>query len=90
MRSCMRYIFSAGASAGVLPLIQAIGVGPTNTIAAGLSWLGFGLVLLTTRKGQSWRRISDARLQAQAGVPPPSRDNMVGASTRTSLTLREK
>jgi hypothetical protein len=51
----MRYLFSAGASAGVLPLINAIGIAPTNAIAAAISWLGFTLVLATIRWGPAWR-----------------------------------
>ncbi|KZO96755.1 MFS general substrate transporter, partial [Calocera viscosa TUFC12733] len=39
--NCIRYIASAGASAAVLPLMQAIGIAPTNAIAAGITWGGF-------------------------------------------------
>lgn len=62
----MRYLFSAGASAGVLPLIKAIGIGPTNAIAAVISWIGFALVVATIKWGQRARETIDLR---DAGAP---------------------
>ncbi|KIJ23886.1 hypothetical protein M422DRAFT_39390, partial [Sphaerobolus stellatus SS14] len=47
VNNCMRYIFSAGASAAVLPLIQAINIAPTNAIATAFTLLGFALICLT-------------------------------------------
>jgi hypothetical protein len=71
----MRYLFSAGASAGVLPLINAIGIAPTNAIAAAISWLGFTLVLATIRWGPTWRAgVEDrgaARSERRAGAKAP-------------------
>jgi hypothetical protein len=55
----MRYTLSAGATAAVLPLIQKINIGPTNALAAGLSWIGFALMLVTLKRGQSWREKVD-------------------------------
>lgn len=52
----MRYTFSAAASAFVLPMIQKIGVGWTNTFSAGMVWVAFGLILLTIRYGEEMRR----------------------------------
>lgn len=53
--NCMRYIMAAAASAFVLPMIESIGVGWTNTFAAGLVWLGFGLVVVTIKYGEGMR-----------------------------------
>lgn len=50
-----RYVLMAAATATCLPSIQAIGVGWTSTISAGLVFIGAGLVLLTLMKGQNWR-----------------------------------
>ncbi|KAL7415549.1 major facilitator superfamily domain-containing protein [Mrakia frigida] len=50
----VRYAFAAGASAGILPLVKAIGVGPANTIAAGLGLIGVVLVLAIIRWGEGW------------------------------------
>lgn len=41
-------------SAGILPLVKAIGVGPANTIAAGLGLIGVVLVLAIIRWGEGW------------------------------------
>jgi hypothetical protein len=53
----MRYTFSAAASAFVLPMIHALGVGWTNTFSAGMVWVAFGLILLTIRYGEWMRRV---------------------------------
>ncbi|KAL8291929.1 hypothetical protein RQP46_002187 [Phenoliferia psychrophenolica] len=58
VNNAVRYILSGAASAFALPLIDVIGAGWANTFAACLTWLGFGLVLLTIRYGErmrSWR-----------------------------------
>jgi hypothetical protein len=47
-------LFSAGASAGILPLVRAIGVGPANTIAAGIGLVGVLLVLCIIKWGEKW------------------------------------
>ncbi|KAK4047439.1 hypothetical protein OIO90_006184 [Microbotryomycetes sp. JL221] len=59
VNNCLRYIFSAGSSAFVLPMIDQVGVGVTNTFAAGLCWCGFGLVLLTIKFGKQMRRLGE-------------------------------
>lgn len=52
----MRYTFSAAASAFVLPMIQAIGVGWTNTFSAAMVWVAFGLILFTIKYGKQMRK----------------------------------
>jgi hypothetical protein len=59
--SCIRYIFSAGASILALPLIQRIGVAGANALAAGLAWIGFGLLLLIIHRGPQMRAFLDER-----------------------------
>ncbi|SCZ90003.1 BZ3500_MvSof-1268-A1-R1_Chr1-3g01717 [Microbotryum saponariae] len=54
-----RYTLSAAASAFILPLIQAIGLGGANSFAAGLAWIGFGLVCATIRWGEAMRRLGE-------------------------------
>ncbi|KDE08499.1 hypothetical protein MVLG_01279 [Microbotryum lychnidis-dioicae p1A1 Lamole] len=54
-----RYTLSAAASAFILPLIQAIGLGGANSFAAGLAWIGFGLVCATIRWGEKMRRLGE-------------------------------
>lgn len=61
VNNCLRYVFSAAASAFVLPLIQAIGVGWTNTFAAAMCWVGCGLVLVTIRYGKRMRQVGERR-----------------------------
>ncbi|KAJ8291748.1 Itaconate transport protein [Rhodotorula toruloides] len=57
VNNACRYIVAAAASAFVLPMINAIGVGWTNTFAAIVVWLGCGMVLLTIRFGPQMRAI---------------------------------
>ncbi|GAA6052771.1 hypothetical protein NBRC10513_006828 [Rhodotorula toruloides] len=57
VNNACRYIVAAAASAFVLPMINAIGVGWTNTFAAFVVWLGCGMVLLTIRFGPQMRAI---------------------------------
>lgn len=57
----LRYSFSAGASAAVLPMIDAIGIGWTNTIAAFVNWIGTALILVTIRYGSKWREAANER-----------------------------
>ncbi|KAJ7583515.1 MFS general substrate transporter [Mycena floridula] len=61
LHSCLRYIFSAGASAAVLPLIKVAGIAPTNAIAAVFTWVGAGFVLLVIQNGARWRGIIDSK-----------------------------
>ncbi|GAA6017760.1 hypothetical protein JCM10207_000488 [Rhodosporidiobolus poonsookiae] len=57
VNNACRYVLSAAASAFVLPMIQAIGVGWTNTFAALFVWVGFGIVLATIRWGGKMRKL---------------------------------
>ncbi|KAL7416263.1 major facilitator superfamily domain-containing protein [Mrakia frigida] len=59
---CMRYFAAAGASAGILPLVRAVGVGVANTIVAALSFFGVLLLLLVIHYGEGW---------ANRSPPPP-------------------
>ncbi|GAA5972922.1 hypothetical protein JCM11641_004005 [Rhodosporidiobolus odoratus] len=57
VNNACRYALSAAASAFVLPMIQSIGVGWTNTFAALFCWVGFGIVLFTIRYGGKMREL---------------------------------
>ncbi|GAA6050843.1 hypothetical protein JCM3770_005734 [Rhodotorula araucariae] len=55
VNNACRYTLSAAASAFVLPMIERIGVGWTNTFAAIVVWLGCAAVLVTIRYGDRMR-----------------------------------
>ncbi|PYH61977.1 putative MFS transporter [Aspergillus niger CBS 101883] len=57
----IQYLFSAGSSAAVEPLIGAIGVGWTFTICVFLSLIGGVLVVIITRKGLDMQRWVERR-----------------------------
>ncbi len=57
----IRYVAAAAASAGVLPCVNAIGIGWTNTLAAGISLFGTVCILLTLRYGSKWRETANAK-----------------------------
>ncbi|GAA5876347.1 hypothetical protein JCM8547_008889 [Rhodosporidiobolus lusitaniae] len=57
INNACRYIIAAAASAFVLPMINAVGVGWTNTMAALFIWAGFLIVLATIRYGPQMRRL---------------------------------
>ena len=57
----VRYTFAAGASAGALPCINAIGTGWTNTIAAIIGYIGAASIVLTLRYGDKWRQSANKR-----------------------------
>ncbi|KAF8581941.1 MFS general substrate transporter [Ramaria rubella] len=59
--NAVRYMASAGVSAGVLPLIQTIGIAPTNAIASSFALAGFGLICATIKYGEGWREVGDAQ-----------------------------
>ncbi|CDZ98104.1 Synaptic vesicle transporter SVOP and related transporters (major facilitator superfamily) [Phaffia rhodozyma] len=54
INNCMRYVFSAAGTAGILPLINKIGVGWADTWAAGLTIIGFLFVCAIIRWGERW------------------------------------
>ncbi|PYI01862.1 synaptic vesicle transporter [Aspergillus sclerotiicarbonarius CBS 121057] len=58
----IQYLFSAGSSAAVDPLIGAIGVGWTFTICVFFSLIGGVLVIIITRKGLDMQRWVERRL----------------------------
>jgi len=69
--NCIRYIASAGASAAVLPVMQAIGIAPTNAIAAGIAWAGFICVWLVRRRAPGLKRARE--IHTESGI-----DNSAG------------
>ncbi|KAI0713732.1 MFS general substrate transporter [Earliella scabrosa] len=50
-----RALIIAFTTAGMLPLINTIGVTATDTLFAVIAWLGFGMILLTIRYGDRMR-----------------------------------
>ncbi|KUL84146.1 hypothetical protein ZTR_07216 [Talaromyces verruculosus] len=52
----VQYLFGAGSSAAIVPLIDAIGVGWSFTFLVALDFVGGGMVLLITR---SWTKVPD-------------------------------
>ncbi|OLN86074.1 MFS antiporter QDR3-like protein 1 [Colletotrichum chlorophyti] len=52
----MRYLIAALSTAVCLPLIEAIGVGWSSTISGSIQLTCAGLVYLTIRLGETWRR----------------------------------
>ncbi|KAI5474376.1 hypothetical protein MNV49_003407 [Pseudohyphozyma bogoriensis] len=71
--NCLRYLLAAGASAFVLPMIDKIGVGWTNTWSAGMVWLGFVMACLNMRYGEALRA-----WYQPVGTPEPSNGAAVG------------
>lgn len=61
INNCIRYIFSAAASAFVLPLANAIGWGWTMTMCAFVSWLAAGSLFILCRYGERWREAANIR-----------------------------
>ncbi|KAI0062171.1 MFS general substrate transporter [Artomyces pyxidatus] len=53
--SALRSFITAFATAAFLPMINSIGVLPTNAITAGLAWIGYGLLWATIRYGDRMR-----------------------------------
>lgn len=79
-----RYLLAAAASAFVLPMIDAIGLGWTMTVAAAASWLGFGTMLLTMWYGEKWREAVARKKGVKAeetdgGRAPDSEDAIADA-----------
>ncbi|PYH87929.1 MFS general substrate transporter, partial [Aspergillus ellipticus CBS 707.79] len=61
----IQYLFSAGSSAAVDPLISAIGVGWTFTICVFFSIIGGVLVIIITRKGIDMQRWVERKLHVE-------------------------
>lgn len=51
----LRCLVGAGGTAAVLPIVNAVGVGWTFTLAAGLLFLSVGMVVVQMVKGPGWR-----------------------------------
>ncbi|PBP17372.1 hypothetical protein BUE80_DR011850 [Diplocarpon rosae] len=51
-----RCLMGAGGTAAVLPIVNAIGVGWTFTLLAGILLLGLGLVVVQIARGLEWRK----------------------------------
>ncbi|KAL4799990.1 major facilitator superfamily domain-containing protein [Aspergillus venezuelensis] len=64
----IQYIFSAGASALVVPLIDRIGVGWTFTISAGFTLFGAFLVFLIAKWGVDMQRFVERRFPIERKV----------------------
>ncbi|EIW61025.1 MFS general substrate transporter [Trametes versicolor FP-101664 SS1] len=54
-----RGVIIASVTAGILPLINAIGVAATGAIFAGVAWIGFGLTFFTIKYGDRMRASVD-------------------------------
>ncbi|KAL7422665.1 hypothetical protein Q5752_001956 [Cryptotrichosporon argae] len=68
VNNCVRYVFSAAASAFVLPMADAVGFGWTLTFAAGCIWLCFALILGLIGYGERWRLWADAKWGPEESV----------------------
>ena len=53
--SAFRSLIVAFTTAGILPLINTIGVVATDTLFAAIAWLGYGMFVLTIRYGDRMR-----------------------------------
>ncbi|RFU26052.1 hypothetical protein B7463_g10283, partial [Scytalidium lignicola] len=56
-----RCLMGAGGTAGVLPVVHAIGAGWTFTLIAGIMILSLGFIILQMRKGLEWRKQRQAK-----------------------------
>ncbi|WWC65403.1 uncharacterized protein I303_108021 [Kwoniella dejecticola CBS 10117] len=61
VNNCIRYLFSAAASACVLPIANAIGWGITMTICTVLTWLSALALYLLYKYGDRWRERANER-----------------------------
>ncbi|KAF3809689.1 MFS antiporter QDR3 [Colletotrichum gloeosporioides] len=52
----MRYLIAGLSTAVCLPLIETIGVGWSSTLSGGIQFVCAGLVYLTIRLGETWRK----------------------------------
>jgi len=57
----VRYVFSATASAVVLPAVEVIGIGWFSTISAAFLSISAILVMFTSLRGESWRNTFDEK-----------------------------
>ncbi|WWC72432.1 uncharacterized protein I206_106394 [Kwoniella pini CBS 10737] len=61
VNNCIRYIFSAAASACVLPIANSIGWGLTLTICTILTWISAIALMLLYKYGDKWREKSNLK-----------------------------
>ncbi|KAK1570069.1 major facilitator superfamily domain-containing protein [Colletotrichum navitas] len=62
--SLLRCVLGAGATAGVVPLINGVGIGWAMTVFGGLNALFMPLLWYIMRKGPDWRKRSKESLRA--------------------------
>ncbi|KAI6782045.1 transporter-like protein [Emericellopsis cladophorae] len=70
----LRYLAGCLASAVVLPIIQAVGVGWFSTISAGLMVVSAGGMMLAIRRGDSWTRTLEVGQHAVSKKPPRAQE----------------
>ncbi|KAF8519615.1 MFS general substrate transporter [Hysterangium stoloniferum] len=68
--SAFRNVICAVACAGVLPMINSVGIIPTNAVAAIFVWIGFGLLCLSIRYGDPLRAWLDIGYTPQTTRKP--------------------
>jgi len=84
--NCVRYVFSAAASAFVLPMIDAIGVGWTNTFSAFIVWIGAALTLFVIRYGERIRKRIEQHERAEEAAAAAQMVER-GKETQSDTTL---
>ncbi|ORY83733.1 major facilitator superfamily domain-containing protein [Protomyces lactucae-debilis] len=67
----IRYVFAATASAVILPLIDAVGVGWANTLAAALLVLSGVFTILVVKFGERWRLGVDEWIKSRSTTTNP-------------------
>ena len=72
LNNLVRCLIGAGGVAIVQPMIDAIGVGPTFVILAGITAVVSLLLILEWHKGEGWRRARKERLAAEKQVKQQS------------------
>lgn len=96
VNNSLRYLLSAAASAFVLPLIEKIGVGLTNTFSAILCWIGFLLILITIRYGPKmrelgakWENFEEEEFPLQHKVKEEVEEAKVVNASESTLVVKE-
>ncbi|BGP20130.1 hypothetical protein JCM10213_000786 [Rhodosporidiobolus nylandii] len=89
VNNACRYALSAAASAFVLPMIEAIGVGYTNTFSAIFCWIGFGIVVFTIRYGTKMRELGSKWSDEGGGKVADEKVKDSGASGASTVVEAE-
>jgi MFS family permease len=78
----VRCLLGAGASAVVIPLVDAIGIGWTCTLASFV-WAGFStpLIFILMKYGPQWRAQTKAKKEVEVKTKEQSRDTREGKPT---------